>query len=105
MTGLISAITAGYFPGARLPRRKNDFSHWLSEPAVNSNSRALTAPMLSLEDEIMLARLRSVVRPVRGSHPYMPYTQGAETAPQHEQYVFDFMVEPLKAGTLFNESF
>jgi hypothetical protein len=67
---IIPAIMHGTFPyssSAHTPRRhaKTAFAKWLSTPGANINGEGGPAPMLSLEDELMLAKLRELSRPVQ----------------------------------------
>ncbi len=93
MAELIQAISPGIFPYTRRPREKSNFARWLGTAPVNNDAEAIR-PMLSLEDEIMLSRLRE--RPQMETMQ-RAYTQAAEISAgvpvvDENQYAFEFMI-------------
>ncbi len=101
MSDLIQSIAPGNFPFARPSRRdvnerkrdKSEFARWLANKSVNSNNAEAPAmPMLSMEDELMLAKLRELARPFPATRSYKQINEDGTDA--NGQYMLDFMVNP-----------
>jgi hypothetical protein len=94
----IQSITAGSFPFPHTmrekakKREKSEFARWLANKPVNSNNdpEAPAAPMLSMEDELMLAKLRELARPFSPSRTYAQIAE--DGSDETGQYNLDFMV-------------
>jgi hypothetical protein len=94
----IQSISAAIFPFPRnmrreTPRReKSEFSQWLtSKPANANDADAPAMPMLSMEDELMLAKLRELARPFTPTGVYKKNMDAGEALDDNGQYALPFM--------------
>ncbi len=105
MAEYIQSITAGSFPFPRTmreptkKREKSEFGRWLANKPVNSNTNmsdaeAPTMPMLSMEDELMLAKLRELARPFPATRSYRQLSEDGtqDGIGENGQYLLEFMV-------------
>jgi hypothetical protein len=104
MAELIQSVTGSNFPFPRPMRRdmasrkreKSEFERWLSNKPVNANNPYMgdEPPLLSLEDELMLAKLREIARPFA---PTIAYENAAlregmgEDNDENGQYTLPFI--------------
>ena len=120
MAEFIPAVVHTGFPfprhfkedAAKPKKRKSEFQEWLGAKPVNANDEPADMPMLSMEDELMLAKLRELARPqtldASSDIAVNPYLKAAEAgAPQEQsagdeiQYELPLVLTP--SGELINE--
>ena len=116
MAEFIPAVVHTGFPfprhfkedAAKPKKRKSEFQEWLGAKPVNANDEPADMPMLSMEDELMLAKLRELARPFVTDIAVNPYLKAAEAgAPQEQsagdeiQYELPLVLTP--SGELINE--
>ncbi len=103
MSDLIQSITGSGFPFPQTLRRENkpaekkrdksEFERWLANKPVNGND--IDAPfllVLSLEDELMLAKLREIARPFPPANAYAGAAAPGVPMDEDGQYALPFMV-------------
>lgn len=113
MADFIPAVVHTSFPfphefkeGApKKKKAKSEFQEWLGAKPVNGNDEPADMPMLSMEDELMLAKLRELARPFSPELAVNPYANAAE--PQENamideaQYELPLILTP--SGELHDE--
>jgi hypothetical protein len=90
---LVSAISPGVFPHAKRPRaKKSEFAKWLRVDNANANEAPDGRPMLSLQDELLLARLRDLALPEMAgtTNPYAKIAGADKTVNEDGQYFLPF---------------
>ena len=119
MAEAISAVPAISFPLRRTMRRpdeeeepeESNFERWLAEPSTLSND-SFMAPIMSLEDEVFLGRMRNarahISRPKPLTNPYVPVPSAMLPPPPDAegQYAFEFLNKeaPALAGARLDET-